>query len=239
MKNTKSPKTERKDHHVGYLFLGLVLIAIGLFLLFYPTESVKTIGYIIASAALVFGLLCLIHTLSGLRRGIRFALSMLGSISTIICAAVLFFTVEETFATFVSIIGLLIVVDASFKLQTVVLSHRYGQKAYWILLVVACIAIFGGYLCIRTAFEDVRALARLLGLTLIVSGLGNLLSTFYLPSFRRHEIAPAPVESEKKPDALPESEKAAESLPESEKTAAQSFETEPKPDALGEGEHQS
>ena len=229
MKNKRFPKSKQKDHHVGYLLLAVVLIALGLLLLLYPAESIKTIGYIIASAALIFGLLCLIHTLSGLRRGIRFALSMLGSISTIICAAVLFFTVENSFATFVSIIGLLIVVDASFKLQTVVLSHRYGQKTYWILLAIACIAIFGGFLCIRTAFEDARALARLLGLTLIVSGLGNLLSTFYLPSFRRHEIAPAPVESEKKPEALPDSEKA----------AAQSFETEPKPDALDEGEHQS
>ncbi len=226
MKKKRFPKSEQKDYHVGYLFLAVVLIALGLLLLLYPAESIKTIGYIIASAALIFGLLCLIHTLSGLRRGFRFALSMLGSISTIICAAVLFFTVENTFATFVSIIGLVIVVDASFKLQTVVLSHRYGPKTYWILLAIACIAIFGGFLCIRTAFEDARALARLLGLTLIVSGLGNLLSTFYLPSLGRHEIAHASIESEKQTEAPSECEKKAEAPSESDSAPGLSDEAE-------------
>lgn len=191
MKKAKSPHKKQREHNVGYFLIGLTLAALGLLLLFYPAESIKTIGYIIAFAALLFGLLCLVRTLSGLRRGVRFAFSMLGSIATIVCAIVLFFTVEGTFATFVSIIGLVIVIDSSFKLQTVVLSHRYGQKAFWILLVAVCLGILGGFFCIRSTAtsHDLRILARLLGLSLIVCGTENLLSLFYLPSLHKNEAA--------------------------------------------------
>ena len=189
MKIKKSQSKKKTESHLGYLLLSIVLIGLGLLLLLFPSKSAETIGYIIAAAALLFGLLNLVHTLSGLRRGIRYTFSLLGSVATIICAAVLFFTVEKTFAHFVSVIGLLLVIDASFKLQTVVLSHRYGKKAYWILLTVVFLAILGGFFCIRTAAasENVRLLSHLLALTLIVSGLGNLLSLFYLPSLRRYE----------------------------------------------------
>ena len=189
MKKKEFPAKRRRESHLGYLLLSAILSTLGVLLIVYPTESAKTVGYMIAGAAMLFGLLALVHTLSGLRRGVRFAFSVIGEVSTMICAAVLFFTIEKTFSVFVSLLGLVLVVDAAFKLQSVVLSHRYRQKAYWVLLVFVFLTIVGGYLCIRSELFDttVALLARLLGGTLCLDGIGNLLSFFYLPTLRRHE----------------------------------------------------
>jgi uncharacterized membrane protein HdeD (DUF308 family) len=197
MKKEKSRAKGQKSSHLGYLLLSAILITLGVLLLVYPTESAKTVGYMIAGAAFLFGLLALVHTLSGLRRGVRFALSMIGSISTIVCAIVLVFTIDQTFSVFVSVLGLILVIDAAFKLQSVVLSHRYRQKAYWVLLVFVCLTVAGGYFCIRSElFDDsVTLLARLLGITLCLDGIGNLLSFFYLPTLRRHEKEEAAAEA--------------------------------------------
>ena len=79
-------------------------------------------------------------------------------------------------------IGLFIIIDGAFKLQTVINSKRYNMKMWWFLLIIACLTILGGFLCVRVRLADdnFRLFSFILGASLTICGVQNFFSLFYL-----------------------------------------------------------
>lgn len=172
-----------KKFRWGYLLISLVLCAVGLCFIIYPNNSIKIGSYIIAAAAMLVGIILAIKVLADRKRDFTFATSIFSAILTIACGVVALIIPNEIFKLYPMLIGLFIILDGSFKLQTVINAKRYKIKCWWLLLLFAVISIIGGFFVIRLRVDiDVsyRFFSIIMGVALCSCGLQNFLSLFYL-----------------------------------------------------------
>ncbi len=172
-----------KKFRWGYLLISLVLCAVGLCFIIYPNNSIKIGSYIIAGAAVLVGIILAIKVLADRKRDFSFAMSIFSAVLTVACGVVAFFIPNEIFKLYPMLIGLFVILDGSFKLQTVINAKRYKIKCWWLLLLFAVISIIGGFFVIRLRVDiDVsyRFFSIIMGVALCSCGLQNFLSLFYL-----------------------------------------------------------
>ena len=170
----------------GYLFIALTIIALGVsFILF--KDTLKTlaivIGSIISVSAVAFG----ISSLAGKGRGIGFAAKISLSVIMLICGIVTIVLHQNTVAVIVSVMSLLLIMDGTFKLNTVAMSKRYSVGGWWVLLVFAVILIAGAFYLLRYAPEGNDLNSTILAILLFVDGLNNLLSMFYVKKYQTNQ----------------------------------------------------
>ncbi len=172
-----------KKFRWGYLLISLILCIVGLCFIIYPNNSIKIGSYIIAGAAMLVGVILAIKVLADRKRDLTFATSIFSAVLTVACGVVALFIPNEIFKLYPMLIGLFVILDGSFKLQTVINAKRYKIKLWWLLLLFAVISIIGGFFVIRLRVDlDVsfRMFSIIMGATLCSCGLQNFLSLFYL-----------------------------------------------------------
>ncbi|MBQ9744356.1 MAG: DUF308 domain-containing protein [Clostridia bacterium] len=171
-----------KRFRFGYLVLAILLCTCGVLIIVYPNESMKTVSYIIGAVALIGGIIQVIKILADRRRGAGFAFSIITACVTIICAIVALIFPDMVMSVYPMLIGLFIIIDGAFKLQTVINSKRYNMKMWWFLLIIACLTIFGGFLCVRVRLTENNfgLFSFILGASLAICGIQNFFSLFYL-----------------------------------------------------------
>lgn len=172
-----------KKFRWGYLLISFVLCAVGLCFIIYPNDSIKIGSYIIAGAAMLVGVILAVKVLADRKRDFSFATSIFSAVLTVACGVVALIIPNEIFKLYPMLIGLFIILDGSFKIQTVINAKRYQIKLWWLLLVFAIISIIGGFFVIRLRVEvDVsyRIFSMILGGGLCSCGIQNFLSLFYL-----------------------------------------------------------
>ena len=140
----------------------------------------RTVSYVIAGAALVFGIVQIIALLANRQRGVPFAFAVVFASLTVICGAVGLAIPDQVAKVYPMFIGLLIIIDGSFKLQTVISAKRYKLKMWWFLLIISVLTIVGGFFVVRTQLtdENQRFFTMLMGISLFLSGLENFFSLF-------------------------------------------------------------
>lgn len=171
-----------KNFRWGYLFVSIILCAVGVCFMIFPIESLRTISYVIAGGALIFGIVQIIAFLANRQRGVPFAFAVIFASITIICGAVGLAIPDQVAKVYPMFIGLLIIIDGSFKLQTVINAKRYKLKMWWFLLIISILTIAGGFFVVRTQLTDdnQRFFTLLMGISLFLCGLENFFSLFYL-----------------------------------------------------------
>ena len=178
-----------KSFKWGYELIFLVLSAIGVLCIVFP-ETLKivciTAGIILALYAAVLFVLTLVKR----ERQAGFAVKIVIAGISLAAGIVMAILNQKAVAVLTSLLGLYMVIDGSFKLQTTVLSKRYKVAAWWIMLSLAIIVIAGGFISLKwTPTEDNAAwTSRILGVTLIVDGIANLLTPFFTPAYEKKMI---------------------------------------------------
>ena len=71
-------------------------------------------------------------------------------------------------------IGIFMLVDGAFKIQTAVEAKRFGIERWWLILVMSFVVAFVGILLLVTPFETAGMIVRLIGLNLSLDGILNL-----------------------------------------------------------------
>lgn len=171
----------------GYLLISILLCACGLCFLVFNQQPLKVVAYIIGAACLLVGIILGVKVLAQPERGFKFGITIIFAILTIICGLVSLILNDKVIEVYPMFIGLFIVIDGAFKLQTVINAKRYKLKSWWFLLIFSCLTIAGGFLIIRIPYtaDNSTAFTVLLGIALILSGLENFLSLFYFGKITR------------------------------------------------------
>ena len=166
----------------GYLLIACLLSLAGLCVIAYPTESFKTVSYIIAVGTIIAGIILVVKSLSERKRGVTFATYIIFSCLVLICGLISFIIPEKIAELYPMFFGLLIIIDGSFKLQTVINAKRYKLKMWWFLLFLSCLTILGGFLTVRLRVEEteIGLFSFILGAGLMLCGIQNFFSLFYL-----------------------------------------------------------
>lgn len=174
--------TTLKNFRWGYLLLSVVLCLVGICFVIFPSQSLRTVSYVIAAVTIIFGIVGFVKVLADRKRGFAFAISTMVSALTAICGIVAAIIPDEVIKVYPMFIGLFVIIDGSFKLQTVINAKRYKLKMWWFLLVLSVLTIATGFLAVRTRFseDNARIFTAVLGISVFLCGLENFFSLFYL-----------------------------------------------------------
>lgn len=172
-----------KKFRWGELLIAIILCVVGVCFIGYPLETMKTGSYIIGFFTLVGAIVQAVNVLADKKRGFGFAIKITTAILTIIAGAVCFIIPEQVARIYPMFIGLFIVINGSFKLQTVTNAKRYSLKMWWFLLIFVAITIILGFMVIRIQVpeDSIRGFTILLGASLFICGVCNFFSLFYFP----------------------------------------------------------
>lgn len=178
-----------KEFKWGYILLSFMLVLSGLsFFIFKDAEAddpIKRIAVAIGVILLCYAVLLAVITLAARGRGVKFAFNMVISVATLIAGLSTIVNPEGAEIWIIAVFGLVMVMDGSFKLQTSILSKRYKMWLWWVMLVLAVSTVAGGFICIKEFGLSVVDLSVVLGITLIVDGVSNFLSAFYISSYEK------------------------------------------------------
>ncbi len=171
-----------KSFRWGYLLISIILCLVGACFIAYPTQSMTIGSYTIGGASILVGIVLVIKVLANRKRSFSFAISVICAVLTVTCGVVALIIPEQVFKLYPMFIGLFIIIDGSFKFQTVINAKRYKLKMWWFLLIFSIISIAGGFLLVRFSGTDIKGIvfAEIIGVTLFADGLENFFSLFYL-----------------------------------------------------------
>jgi len=176
-----------KEINWGYLWLALLIGGAGILILAYPNKTLDVVAITIGVVTLLLGAVQAIRVLSDKKRGFRFAVGIVAASVTAI-AGILCLILRDKIAEFIpSLVSLFLIIDASFKLQTVVRARQFKSKACWALMVLSIVTIALSFIVIRMEGGDAEKILVMFGLSLIADALGNLFSFFFVGSVQKAE----------------------------------------------------
>lgn len=208
-------KEKLKNFAWGYVILFAILTAIGILCIcFHGTLPYVAlgIGIVITLYGIIYGVLAI----ASKERGPKFAFRITIAICSIIAGVITMVFCKKAINVLTALMGLFLIIDGSFKLQSAALSKRYKSVGWWILLVPSLISIIGGFFITRyesNGTDDSVALISVsLGIILIIDALSNFLTAFLsgkltaaVPKEKKEEeVAPLPEAKDEDKAPLPE-----------------------------------
>ncbi|MBQ3477918.1 MAG: DUF308 domain-containing protein [Clostridia bacterium] len=158
----------------GYIILSAIFCGLGILLMADPRMSVALIGDIVGIVLVAFGIIKLVGYFSKDLYRLAFQFDLAFGILLIAMGLVLLIKPESAMNILCIILGIEIIADGLFKVQTSLDARRFGLNTWWLILSLAIIAGAIGAVLIFYPSESVRALTWVLGLSLLVEGVLNL-----------------------------------------------------------------
>ena len=171
----------------GYLWLAVLIGGAGILILAYPGETLDVVAITIGIVTLLLGAVQAMRVLSDKKRGFKFAVGIVAASVTAIAGALCLILRENVKEFIPSLVSLFLIIDASFKLQTVVRARQFKSKACWALMVISIVTVALSFIVIRMEGGEVKPILILFGLSLIADALGNLFSFFFVGTVERAE----------------------------------------------------
>ena len=159
---------------IGYIILSAIFCGLGILLMADPRMSVALIGDIVGIVLVAFGIIKLVGYFSKDLYRLAFQFDLAFGILLIAMGLVLLIKPESAMNLICMILGIEIIADGLFKVQTSLDARRFGLNTWWLILSLAIIAGAIGAVLIFYPSESVRALTWVLGLSLLVEGVLNL-----------------------------------------------------------------
>lgn len=200
-----------KNFRWGYILIGLLAAAVGLCFLIW-NETLKYLAIAIGVVTAVFGIVYFIINLAAKGRGGKFAFRTVIAVCCIVSGIITAIFNTGAVSVLVSLISLFLIIDGSFKLHTTAMSRRYHLLLWWFILVPAVLTITGAFFTLRLSdcinadnADNMKTVSILIGITMLIDALGNLLSAFYISKYEKNmakevseEVAEAKLESARK-----------------------------------------
>ena len=196
-----------KEFKWGYILLAMLFTLVGV--LFIAFQGALTyLAVALGIILLIFGIVYAVLTISNTDRGVNFFFKIVFAVTAIICAIIVLVMRASAVDTISSVMALLLIIDASFKLHTAAMSKRYALFGWWFMIIVSTLTVIGGFTTIKYIRPDDPALPIVLGLTLIIDAVGNFFSAFFVSGYEKRlsESIYYNTINEQIPDPLPAEE---------------------------------
>lgn len=171
----------------AYIAVSILLCALGILLMLKPDLSLSAIGIIAGALLFAFGVVKLIGYFSKDLYRLAFQFDLALGILLIALGCVILFRPEHMMSFLCIVLGIAILADGLFKVQTALDARRFGLRSWWLILSLAILAgVTGAALVLRPA-EGARVLAMLLGVSLLAEGILNLSVALCAVKVVRHQ----------------------------------------------------
>ena len=212
-----NPNQSKKSKN-AFILMAILFCLCGLLIMLFPYNSLTAIGVIIGITAFIAGVIQAVRALMSELRGGSFVSTIISSVFTIICSIVIVIFSKSIMAILPMIIGLFIIIDGAFKIDTSICAKNYRIKSWVILFILAGLTIVSGFLCVRikVSATNIGLISSLVGLALFMCGLQNIFSPLYMKkieAYAKEEIkrrAEKIIEDEMMEEMFDEADKKAE-----------------------------
>jgi uncharacterized membrane protein HdeD (DUF308 family) len=175
----------------AYAIAAALLILMGVCLLLWPGRPAESSCGILGIVFAVFGAVKLICYFSPDRYGLAFQFDFALGLAALLTGVVLMLHAPRIVAVAPILVGVYIMIDGAFKLQTALDARHFGLERWWLILVFALATCILGLVLLLNPFTGARALAAWEGATLAVDGTQNLcivVDTVKTQRRRAHDI---------------------------------------------------
>ncbi len=176
----------------GYILLFLMLAAIGVCFVAFR-ETLSTLALIIGILLAVYGAFSAVIAIADKKRGGKYVFKISIALMCIVCGIVTAIMRDGAIDVISSLIGLFLIIDGSFKLNTAAMSKRYKLVSWWLMVIPALLVIVGGFTSIKFGYQlasegKEHFLSVIIGVTMVVDSIANLISAFYVGGFEKRMV---------------------------------------------------
>ena len=171
----------------GYVALSALFCALGALLMLRPGLSIAVIGDIVGAALIAFGAVKLMGYFSKDLYRLAFQFDLAFGILLIALGLAILMRPNLAVNALCIILGIEIIADGLFKLQTALDARRFGLERWWLILALAVLAGAVGAVLVMNPVEGARAIAALLGGALLAEGALNLSVALCAVKIIRHQ----------------------------------------------------
>lgn len=172
----------------GYLLIALALILIGVCFIAFNSNSMEIFGYVAGGITLVAALVfVLINWLKG-DRGFMFAVKAALGVAGVLCGIAIMLRGKTMMEYVFSVFAVLIMIDASLKLNSVMKLKDLKNAAWWLMLIFIVFAIIGNA-CVLKFYDGGSESAKsiFMGIVMLDSGILNILYPFFDSWIKKRE----------------------------------------------------
>ena len=162
-----------------YIICSILLCAIGILLICWPTLSAGVLCIVLGVISLVYGAEKIIGYFSRDMYRLAFQFDLALGIFVAIIGVILLLHPGKVLQLVDFIVGLFVMIEGVFKVQTSVDTFRFGLKAWWIILVGALLSIVLGLILLFSLLPATALLMVFVGISLLMDGIQNLFNAFY------------------------------------------------------------
>ena len=162
-----------------YITISILSLLAGIALVIWPGASVITICYVVGSAAILVGAVRLAGYFSKDSYNLNFQFDFAMGLVFLILGTVLIFHPGDTVAVLHFSVGILVLVDSVFKLQTALDAKHFGLKKWWVMLLCALLCAGLGLVLVILPFRTAEILVKVTGAALAVNSGENILTAGY------------------------------------------------------------
>lgn len=171
-----------------YITISIVSLLVGIALVIWPGASVITICYVVGSAAILVGAVRLAGYFSKDSYNLNFQFDFAMGLVFLILGTVLIFHPGDTVAVLHFSVGILVLVDSVFKLQTALDAKHFGLKKWWVMLLCALLCAGLGLVLVILPFRTAEILVRVTGAALAVNSGENILTAGYTVKSKKRVV---------------------------------------------------
>lgn len=171
-----------------YITISILSLLAGIALVIWPGASVITICYVVGSAAILVGAVRLAGYFSKDSYNLNFQFDFAMGLVFLILGTVLIFQPGDTVAVLHFSVGILVLVDSVFKLQTALDAKHFGLKKWWVMLLCALLCAGLGLVLVILSFRTAEILVRVTGAALAVNSGENILTAGYTVKSKKRVV---------------------------------------------------
>ena len=171
-----------------YITISILSLLVGIALVIWPGASVITICYVVGSAAILVGAVRLAGYFSKDSYNLNFQFDFAMGLVFLILGTVLIFHPGDTVAVLHFSVGILVLVDSVFKLQTALDAKHFGLKKWWVMLLCALLCAGLGLVLVILPFRAAEILVRVTGAALAVNSGENILTAGYTVKSKKRVV---------------------------------------------------
>lgn len=177
-----------------YVAFCLLIIGAGLCMAIWPTVSMQVMSYIIGALILAFGIIRIVGYFADDFYCIAFQFDLaLGIFASVIGIAVLIHP-KWIMASLPIAIGLFVLVDGLFSVQSAIDAKRFGIRRWWLILIFSILTVAIGLVMIFNPMRSAEILAVITGIALIASGIEAMIVALQTVKIKKAVKAGSPIE---------------------------------------------
>ena len=163
----------------AYIVLSVAQFALGAYLIARPEQSFSIACYAIGTVLVVYGIIKLIGYFTKDMYQLAFQFDFAMGILSAIVGCLPLFHWEHILRAFPTFVGILILIDGVFKIQTALDARRFGLSKWWLILIWAIAAGAAGLVLLARPVEATKLIMQLVGINLMIDGGLNLWVVLY------------------------------------------------------------